>query len=160
MSPASPHSHVGPILLFIKQDRSVSTRGSLPCFLVPLPWDTGWWAFLPFRSQCKLNSSEVNPRIHVLGRNTSKNLAKGLPWWLGGKEFACQCRRHRFNPWSGKIPHASERLSTRATTVEPVLWSPGAATTKALAPRAYAPQQGRPRQWDACAAAESQYGQK
>ena len=21
-----------------------------------------------------------------------------------GKESACQCRRHRFNPWVGKIP--------------------------------------------------------
>ena len=28
----------------------------------------------------------------------------GLPWWLGGKEFTCQCRRCRFNPWVGKIP--------------------------------------------------------
>ena len=31
---------------------------------------------------------------------------KGLPWWLSGKESACQCRRHkrhRFNPWVGKI---------------------------------------------------------
>ena len=27
----------------------------------------------------------------------------GLPWWLSGKEPACQCRRHRFNPWIGKI---------------------------------------------------------
>ena len=27
----------------------------------------------------------------------------GLPWWLCGKESACQCRRPRFNPWSGKI---------------------------------------------------------
>ena len=27
--------------------------------------------------------------------------------WLGGKESACQCRRHRrhgFSPWAGKIP--------------------------------------------------------
>ena len=24
------------------------------------------------------------------------------PW--GGKESACQCRTHRFNPWVGKIP--------------------------------------------------------
>ena len=24
--------------------------------------------------------------------------------WLSGKESACQCRRHRFNPWVGKIP--------------------------------------------------------
>ena len=34
----------------------------------------------------------------------------GLPWWLSGKESACQCRRHRFDPWSGRIPHASEQL--------------------------------------------------
>ena len=27
-----------------------------------------------------------------------------LPWWLSGKESTCQCRRHRFYLWSGKIP--------------------------------------------------------
>ena len=27
-----------------------------------------------------------------------------LPCWLSGKEPACQCRRHRFDPWVGKIP--------------------------------------------------------
>ena len=27
-----------------------------------------------------------------------------LPWWLSGKESACQCRRHGFNPWVNKIP--------------------------------------------------------
>ena len=45
----------------------------------------------------------------------------GLPWWLSDKESACQCRRHRFDPWSGKIPHAMEQLSPCATTTEPVL---------------------------------------
>ena len=31
--------------------------------------------------------------------------SKVLPWWLSGKETACQCRRCRFNdPWIGKIP--------------------------------------------------------
>ena len=29
---------------------------------------------------------------------------RGLPWWLRGKECACQCRRHKFDPWVGKIP--------------------------------------------------------
>ena len=29
---------------------------------------------------------------------------KGLPWWLNGKESSCQCRRHGFHPWVGKIP--------------------------------------------------------
>ena len=31
----------------------------------------------------------------------------GLPRWLSGEEFACQCRKHgrlRFNPWTGKSP--------------------------------------------------------
>ena len=28
----------------------------------------------------------------------------GLPWWLGSKEFTCQCRTQGFNPWIGKIP--------------------------------------------------------
>ena len=27
-----------------------------------------------------------------------------LPWWLSGKESACQCRGWGFNPWVGKIP--------------------------------------------------------
>ena len=56
----------------------------------------------------------------------------GLPWWFSGKESTCQHRRHGFNPWSGKIPHAKEELST--ITIEPVLWSPGAAATEAWVP--------------------------
>ena len=28
----------------------------------------------------------------------------GLPRWHSGKEFACQCRRPKFNSWVGKIP--------------------------------------------------------
>ena len=27
-----------------------------------------------------------------------------LPRWLSGKESACRCRRHGFNPWVRKIP--------------------------------------------------------
>ena len=27
-----------------------------------------------------------------------------FPWWLGGKESTCQCKRCRFNPWVRKIP--------------------------------------------------------
>ena len=45
----------------------------------------------------------------------------GLPWWCSGQESACQCRGHRFEPWSGKIPHAVEQLSPCATTTEPAL---------------------------------------
>ena len=27
-----------------------------------------------------------------------------LPRYLSGKEPACQCRRHGFDPWIGKVP--------------------------------------------------------
>ena len=36
---------------------------------------------------------------------------EGLPSWCIGKESACQCRRcrrHRLNPWVGKIPWKRE----------------------------------------------------
>ena len=29
----------------------------------------------------------------------------GLPWWSSPWKSACQCRGHRFDHWSGKIPH-------------------------------------------------------
>ena len=35
-----------------------------------------------------------------------------LPWWHSGKEPACQCRRHRFNPWVGEIPWRRKWQST------------------------------------------------
>ena len=47
--------------------------------------------------------------------------AAGLPWELNGKEFTCQCRRHGFDPWSGKIPCAVEQQRLCATAIEPVL---------------------------------------
>ena len=44
-----------------------------------------------------------------------------------GEECTCQCRRHGFNPWSRKIPHAKEAWRQRTTTIEPGshdYWSP------------------------------------
>ena len=45
-------------------------------------------------------------------------LTMGLPWWRSGWESACQCGGHGFEPWSGKIPRAAERLGPWATTAE------------------------------------------
>ena len=44
----------------------------------------------------------------------------------------------RFDPWSLKIPYVMERLSPRATT------------TEAQVPKAYALQEEKPLQWEAC----------
>ena len=54
-------------------------------------------------------------------RNNIIIIYQGLPWWLSGKESICQFRRQGFDPWSGKIPHATEQLSPWVTTIEPVL---------------------------------------
>ena len=61
-----------------------------------------------------------------------KHVILGLPWWLSGRESTCQRRKHRFDLGFWKIPHAVEQLSPCATTVEPVLWSPGAATAESM----------------------------
>ena len=55
----------------------------------------------------------------------------GLPWRLSGKESACQCRRHGFDPWSRKIPHAAVQLKPMKRNY----WCPR--------PRHCAPQQER-----------------
>ena len=61
-----------------------------------------------------------------------------------------------FYPWSGKIPRATEQLSTCTTTTDartPQLLSLCAAATEAHAPRAHAPQQEKPPQCESLATA-------
>ena len=59
-----------------------------------------------------------------------KKIVQGLPWRLNGNESAYQCRRHRFELWSGKIPQASDQLSLCTTPIKPVFWSLKATTTE------------------------------
>ena len=71
----------------------------------------------------------------------------GIPSGASGKESAFQSRRHRFDPWTGKIPDAVEQLSQYPATTEPVLWSPEAATVDA--PKTWSPcLQEKPPQWE------------
>ena len=63
----------------------------------------------------------------LCGRPKNVNFKKahsGLPWWCSGWESTCQCRGHGFEPWSGKIPHATEQLGPWATTTEPAHLEP------------------------------------
>ena len=67
---------------------------------------------------------EADPEdVTELLQSHDKNLM-GLPWWRSGWESACQCRGSGFEPWSGKIPHATEQLGPWATTTEPVRLEP------------------------------------
>ena len=56
----------------------------------------------------------------------------GLPWWNSGWGSTCQCRGYTFDPWSGKILNAVEKLSPCATTTEPEFQSPWATTTEPM----------------------------
>ena len=65
----------------------------------------------------------------------------GLPWWFSGKESACQCRRHRSDPWPGRshIPGSNQAcalllliLSLRSKAWKPQL-SPRATPAEAWA---------------------------
>ena len=65
--------------------------------------------------------------VYIQGKWKKKLIQKDtcrLPWWHSGWESACRCRGHGFEPWSGKIPHATEQLSPCATTTEPAHLEP------------------------------------
>ena len=47
-----------------------------------------------------------------------------LPWWRSGWASACRCRGHGFEPWSGRVTHAAERLGRGATIAEPARLEP------------------------------------
>ena len=59
---------------------------------------------------CKVISLQLKEKKHG-----------GLRWWLSGKESVCRCRRHRFDSWSGKSPHAVKQQRLGATTAKPRL---------------------------------------
>ena len=52
------------------------------------------------RKLCSWSHLEVKA-----SKSCYKKSMLGLPWWLSGKESACQCRGHGFDPWSRRIPH-------------------------------------------------------
>ena len=41
-------------------------------------------------------------KLNIVINEAVRKIA-GLPWWLSSKESACQCRRHRFDPWVRNI---------------------------------------------------------
>ena len=79
-----------------------------------------------------------------LGKGAQKSMQFGSPWWLSGKEFACQCRRHRSYLWSRRSPHTMEQLSPCTATVQPVLSSLGTATTETMCLSYWSPHAQEP----------------
>ena len=60
----------------------------------------------------------------IKGRLFLKCALLGLPWWSTGKTPSSQCRGPGFDPWSRKIPRATQKLSWHTTAVEPCSLDP------------------------------------
>ena len=52
-----------------------------------------------------------------------QELIIGLLWWISGKESACQCRRHRFDPWVRKIPWRRKWQPTPVSFAWEIPWT-------------------------------------
>ena len=104
-------------------------------------WSREWATWISNEFHQKLLSSLWVMELH-------SRLSIGFPWWLSGKESACQCREHEFDPWSGKIPHAMEQWSLWITTTQAVLQSLGTATTEACMPWSPSCAKQKSPQWE------------
>ena len=91
-------------------------------------------------------------RMELMVYKNKKFLITGLPWWLSGEEAICQCRRHRFDPWSRRTAHAAEQLSLCPTTTHPCALDPGSSNDWAHVPHVpWSPCSllEKPRPWEA-----------
>ena len=68
-----------------------------------------------------------NPNMSYRGRAASqsppgqfRNIIHRLHLWSSGEESACQCTGLGFDPWSGKIPHASGHEAWEPWLLKPV----------------------------------------
>ena len=82
-----------------------------------------WWGTSTLE-QTKHSLEQIKFLIPLQSKVHAKISVMGLPWWRSGWESACQRRGHGFEPWSGRVPHAAERLGPWATITEPARLEP------------------------------------
>ena len=75
------------------------------------------WYILFFESVLLLLAIVVSDSLQCL------EVFFGLPWWFGGKESTCQCRRHGFSPWVRKIPWRREMATHSSIFAWQILWT-------------------------------------
>ena len=77
---------------------------------------TSYWAIL-------VAASGVDCRVLHLGSPRTKT---GLPWWLSGKESACQCRRLKragLELWVGEDPLENEMATNSSGLAWEIPWT-------------------------------------
>ena len=58
--------------------------------------------------------AKYSKHAFISPEKSSTASAYRAPLWVSGREPACQCRRHRFDPWVGKIP-LEEGMTTHSS---------------------------------------------
>ena len=89
--------------------RSSSTASLLYCLRVSIPGPRTQLAKPGLHAHTLVTSSNRRGRLSLSVSHGGEPATPflGFPGGAGGKESACQCRRHKgcgFNPWVGKIP--------------------------------------------------------
>ena len=110
--PHAQNGMTGLIILLNLRTLSSDTVSNLP--------KTHQWSVKINFSFSTINTVIPKPKATLPIRTVSRGSFKGFAGSSMGKESACKCRRHGFNPWSRKIPHTSEQLSPWVTTTETV----------------------------------------
>ena len=103
----------------LSEDTSSQTVSNSPCITHQIVTRAGSGARLLIQGSCyhvtrfflrtafQIPGEKVNVlycQTDSIIFSTLKVTENGLPCFLSGKESSCGCRRHRFNPLSGKIP--------------------------------------------------------
>ena len=101
---------------------SVQSHGLQPSRLLQ-PWD----------SPGKCTGVGCKCPLCLIVENLIKKAFWRVPWWSSGKESTCQCRRHRFDPWSKKTALAMGPPTADASALEPCSVRRDATTGEACA---------------------------
>ena len=56
--------------------------------------------------------------------NWHRNWGQGLPWWLSGKEFICQCRSLIPNPGRSHMPWSNKACVPQVLSLCSGAWKP------------------------------------
>ena len=105
----------------LEGDRGPSLLGGVLTMFFFLIFVVVTWMYSPYENSLDSMFFISALSCYVWCTSTERGSVGGLLWWLSGKEPTCQCRRHGLNPWSEKIPYATEQLSLCTTAIEPVL---------------------------------------
>ena len=105
----SPGKNTGVGCHFLLQCMKVKSLSHVR--LLAIPWTAGYqapppmgfsrqeyWSGLPLPSPTHSTRTSLTENLPV------QNLQQRLPWWLSGKESACQCKRHGFDPGRSHMP--------------------------------------------------------